>query len=110
MDNIEIRKLIRTILQEEFKNVEIDEISGHQTKKLIRLLDWSEKFLHTTIKNTKSGFLICPVTNLSTQCYATHRTDSGIYDIMRFLAKTYGVTKQEIENAYNQWVGIKTLS
>ena len=51
-----------------------------------------------TIVDSTNGYKICPPLHLSTECYTMHRGgDKGIFDLLRFLAKAFDLSKHALE-------------
>lgn len=75
----------------------IDE-SKHVEKFLTDVRNYVKKNMKCEISDIKSGYKFCPPKHLGGDCYTTHKSDKGVYDVLRFLAKTYGLSKSILEN------------
>jgi hypothetical protein len=84
----ELIKVINTIIQE----------ASHQEKVLPDIFKYIKKNMGCTITETTNGYKVCPPSDLSTECYTMHRGgDKGVYDLLRFLAKTFDLSKHALE-------------
>jgi hypothetical protein len=72
----------------------------HDTKQFDKFIGYVEKYLNSTviIKNNKYKF--CPKDYSS--CYIAHREDNALFEIYRFYAKVFNVSKREIEDSFIQ--------
>lgn len=100
MNKQELRKIVREIISESFNDIKEASGSHSDSKEMDKALRWAKNNLEgIRIENTKSGYKICPPKSMSNDCYSVHKGGKGIYDLYRFLASVYNVSKHEIENA-----------
>lgn len=79
---------------------------AHSSKEYVKFIKWAEEFLNIRVIEKGNSHSICPPKELYPECRSTHPHDRAIFDIMRFLAKAYKVSKPEIELAYKENRGI----
>ena len=99
MDIIITKDQLNRIMSEQQTVTEL----GHNTKQLDNLIAWGVKFYACYTKDVKNGIMVCPPENFRMDCYTVHRSDKGMFDLMRAMAKWFGVKKQDIERAYREW-------
>jgi hypothetical protein len=73
---------------------------SHKMKEMKKLLHWAEKVEGCFLKEVKNGVMICPPSEVKQQCYTTHRSDSGVQDVLAAIGKWNGVKKKVAEEAY----------
>jgi hypothetical protein len=102
---IEIQNWIDEYLSNESsKKTETKEITTltekHDAKQFEKFVKYAEKYLDSDviIKNNKYKF--CPKSHF--YCYIAHREDKALFEIYRFYAKVFNVTKREIEDSFIQ--------
>ena len=97
------------ITEEQYKNI-ISEMGrqggAHSTKEYDKFIKWAVEFLNVRVNVKGNSHSICPPLEISLECRSTHPHDRAIYDIMRFLARVYGVSKGDIERAFKNNTGI----
>jgi hypothetical protein len=85
----------------------IEEARGSHSdaKEMKKAIRWIHDNLEgIKIYDVKDGQKVCPPEHLQIQhnqpveCYTLHRGGKGRFDLYRFLAKSYGISKKEIEN------------
>lgn len=79
---------------------------AHSKKEYEKFIKWAQEFLNVRVIDKGNSHTICPPRELYPECRSTHPHDRAIYDIMRFLAKAYGVEKPVIEKAFQNNTGI----
>jgi len=100
MTKKDLKYLVREIIQETFSNIEEAGGSHADAKEMRKAIKWIKNNLKDTrIEDVKDGQKVCPPKEMSSDCYTLHRGGKGRFDLYRFLAKSYGVSKHEIENA-----------
>ena len=75
---------------------------GHNTKELKKLLSWAERKANCAVSDTKDGGRLCPPKSTGVPCYSFHRKDSAVEPIKNHIAKAYGVSKKEVNDAYSK--------
>jgi len=79
--------------------------SHSDAKEMKKAIRWIQDNLEgIEIYDVKDGQKVCPPEHLQIQhnqpveCYTLHRGGKGRFDLYRFLAKSYGISKKDIEN------------
>lgn len=87
-----------------------DEINeSHKMKEMKKLLHWAEKVAGCTVREVKNGYMICPPTEIKQPCYTTHRSDSGVQDVLSAIGKWNGVKKKVAEESYKLNVSVSQM-
>ena len=76
--------------------------SKHNTKELKMFFSWCERYMGCFVKPTKNGTMVCPPITIKMNCHSLHRSDKGIFDLQRSVAKWFGVTKHEVDRAFKE--------
>lgn len=71
--------------------------ASHSEKFLPEIFKYIKKNMDCQVVEIKNGYKICPPLNISTECYTTHRSDKGAFDLLRFLADKFGLSKHYLE-------------
>lgn len=79
---------------------------AHSAKQFMRVVEWAKKHLQCEVSETRLGLRIVPK-NKTLRAWTCHPEDKGMYDFMRYLAKSAGVTKRDIENAVREDTPLK---
>ena len=73
---------------------------GHDDRELRKFLKWTENQLGWTHELIGIRYSICPPEDIKVKCYSTHKSNKGLFDIIRAFAKIYGVKKIDVETAF----------
>lgn len=79
--------------------------STHNTKKFKEFIKYAKKHLDSDITENNNKVKFCPKGH--SDCYIAHMEDKALYEIYRFYAKVFNVSKQKIETSFNQNKPIK---
>jgi len=110
-DKKQLRLLVRAILKESFESVEESKGSHGDAKEMKKAIKWIKSNLEgIRVEDTKDGQKVCPPEEKSEECYTIHKGGKGRYDLYRFLAKAYNVSKHEIESAIGANRALNLLS
>lgn len=82
---------------------------GHVFKEMKKVLHWAEKVEGCFLKEVKNGVMICPPIEVRQPCYTTHRSDTGVQDVLAAIGKWNGVKKKDAVEAYKLNVSISQL-
>ena len=77
----------------------------HDTKRFKQFVTYAKKHLNSNIEEKNNKVKFCPIGH--SDCYISHPEDKALFDIYRFYAKVFGVSKQDIETSFNQNKPIK---
>lgn len=98
---------MKIILTEEQYNNLIKE--AHVFKEMRKLLHWAEKVEGCFLKDVKNGTMICPPITVKQQCYTTHRSDTGVQDVLAAIGKWNNVKKSVANEAYKLNISVSQL-
>ena len=98
---------MKILLSEEQYNNLLNE--GHVFKEMKKLLHWAEKVEGCFLKDVKNGVMICPPTEVRQPCYTTHRSDTGVQDVLSAIGKWNGVKKKVADEAYKLNISVAQL-
>lgn len=77
----------------------------HNTKQYNKFIGYAEKYLNSTVIVKNNKYKFCP--KGYPDCYSSHPEDKALYDIYRFYAKVFNVSKKEIEDAFINNIELK---
>lgn len=79
---------------------------AHSNKKFTQIVNWAKKHCKCKVTETRVGLMITP-SKKDIRPWTCHPDDKGMYDFMRYLAKSEGVSKRDIENAVKLDIPLK---
>ena len=74
--------------------------ANHNTKRFKEFVKYATKHLNSNVEEKNNKVKFCPID--SSECYISHPEDKALFDIYRFYAKIFNVSKQDIETSFNQ--------
>jgi hypothetical protein len=74
--------------------------STHNTKRFKEFMTYARKHLNSNVEEKNNKVKFCPIGH--SECYISHPEDKALFDIYRFYAKVFNVSKQKIETSFNQ--------
>lgn len=88
---------------------------GHGEKILGDALKFAKKEMGCSVEDITKGYRVCPPKDVYPECFTAHRGgDRHVFDLFRFLAKAFGVSKHFLEQAVKanqsfEWVKKKSI-
>jgi hypothetical protein len=105
----QIKRVIDSVINEgSHKSNELKE-GGHKSNELKDVVSWAVNKLGCRDMDTKDGGKICAPKDKNSNCYSYHIGPKAVEPVKSYLRKSFGVSKQELEKAFKENVGLSKV-